>query len=116
MRFTIKAKLAVTFGVLIALLAGAGALSYTRMDALNDTISEVIDKSAKRVELMGTMKAAMVASIKSEKDAILASTDADLKEATDMAASDNAQFQKAFDALYAFASEDGKRRLDKIKA
>ena len=71
MRFTIKAKLAITFGILVLMLAGAGALSYTKLSALNDTITQVADKAAKRVELMGVLKAEMIGSIKSEKDVIL---------------------------------------------
>jgi methyl-accepting chemotaxis protein len=116
MRFTIKAKLALTFGILIALLAGAGALSYSRMSSLHDTISEVIDGAAKRVELMGEMRVSMIDSIKSEKDAILATNEQELAKASEMAHEDNEHLKKAYDTLHAIASDDGKRRLEKIKA
>ncbi len=40
---------------------------------MNDMIGDLVDKAAGRVEVMGQMKAAMLGSIKAEKDAILAS-------------------------------------------
>jgi methyl-accepting chemotaxis protein len=116
MRFTIKAKLAITFGILVLMLAGAGALSYWSLSLLNETITNVVEKSAKRVEVMGQMKAAIVGSIKSEKDAILASTDETIAKASESAKTSNAQFRKGYDELFNIASEDGKKALDGIKA
>jgi methyl-accepting chemotaxis protein len=116
MRFTIKAKLAITFGILVLMLAGAGMLSYTKLSALNDTITQVADKAAKRVELMGILKAEMVGSVKSEKDAILATVDEAIAKATADARTNNDDFRKAYSELYQLASDAGKRSLEKIKA
>ena len=43
MRFTIKAKLAVTFGLLILALVGIVALSISRLGTLNQSITELIE-------------------------------------------------------------------------
>jgi methyl-accepting chemotaxis protein len=115
MRFTIKAKLAIAFSLLVLMLAGAGALSYMKLSSMNDTIADLVDKSAKRVENMGHMKAALLASIKTEKDAILASDDAAIAAATTSARATNEEFRKYYGDLYSFASDEGKRSLDKIK-
>src|SRR5262245_5325909 len=115
MRFTIKAKLGITFAILVLMLGGAGALAYWSLSVLNETISNVVDKSAKRVDVMGQMKAALINSIKSEKDAILASTDEAIARASDNARAANALFRKGFNELFAMASEEGKRALESIK-
>ena len=46
MRFTIKAKLAVTFGLLILALVGIVALSISRLGTLNQSITELIEGPA----------------------------------------------------------------------
>ena len=115
MRFTIKAKLAITFGILVLMLAGAGVLSYWSLSVLNETITNVVEKSAKRVEVMGQMKAALVGSIKSEKDAILATSDETIAKASESAKAANTQFRKGYDELFNIASEEGKKALDGIK-
>ncbi len=116
MRFTIKAKLALAFTALVLMFAAAGALSYVKLESMNGMIGELVDKAAKRVEVMGQMKAAMLGSIKSEKDAILASEDAEISAAAAAARALNDEFRKYYADLHGIASEEGKRALEKIKA
>ncbi|WP_336969193.1 methyl-accepting chemotaxis protein [Brevundimonas aurantiaca] len=51
MRFTIKAKLAATFGILVVMLAVVAFVGVTRMSTLNTAISDVIAGPAKRLAL-----------------------------------------------------------------
>jgi len=50
MRFTIKAKLALTFGVLIIMLVAVTGVGITRMSTLNTAITDLITGPAKRLE------------------------------------------------------------------
>ncbi|KQM86273.1 chemotaxis protein [Sphingomonas sp. Leaf23] len=71
MRATIKMKLAVTFGVVLALLAGIVALSMTKMSAMNTNIVEVIDGPAARQVRNLTIKVKLNEMVRLEKNMAL---------------------------------------------
>ena len=48
MRLTIKLKLALAFGAIIALSLLLGAVAYTRLDAMNATLGALVNVNAKR--------------------------------------------------------------------
>lgn len=116
MRFTIKAKLAIGFGVILLMLIAAGSFSYLRLSALNDTIAQLVDKDAKRMELVDTMATLIVINSGAEKEAILASDDEKIRNFVEVAKKSQADFNSASASLNAIASPEGRLVLEKIKA
>ncbi|MFN6982207.1 MAG: methyl-accepting chemotaxis protein [Brevundimonas sp.] len=76
MRFTIKAKLAAGFGMMILLLVGIAALGIYSLGNLNQAITDVIAGPAARLETSQQGNIRLLESIRAEKNLIL-STSAD---------------------------------------
>ena len=74
MRFTIKAKLATTFGLVIALSVISGGVAYYELGELESSQQTVISQG-QRVAKIGDLQIELQAQIRSEKDAMLATTD-----------------------------------------
>jgi methyl-accepting chemotaxis protein len=78
MRFTIKAKLAAGFGMMIVLLIGIAGLGIYSLGNLNQAITDVIAGPAKRLETSQQANVKMLEAIRAEKNAILSTTADDL--------------------------------------
>ncbi len=74
MRFTIKAKLAAGFGVMILLLVGIAGLGIYSLGNLNQAITEVIGGPAKRLENSQQANIRLLESVRAEKNLILSTT------------------------------------------
>ncbi|MGN8001530.1 methyl-accepting chemotaxis protein [Sphingomonas sp. 22176] len=79
MRATIKLKLGITFGVLIALLIVVVGVSSTRLGALNQAITEVIHGPAQRLELAQQIESKLSYVIRQEKNLALTSDDSQMR-------------------------------------
>ncbi|KAK0357851.1 hypothetical protein LTR94_037750, partial [Friedmanniomyces endolithicus] len=71
MRFTIKAKLAAGFGMMIILLVGVAGLGIYSLGNLNQAITDLIAGPAKRLETSQQANVKMLEAIRAEKNAIL---------------------------------------------
>jgi methyl-accepting chemotaxis protein len=71
MRATIKLKLGLAFGLMITLLAAISVYSVLSLSQINDTMTRVIDGSAKRLEYALSASAAMSEAIRAQKNALL---------------------------------------------
>lgn len=78
MRFTIKAKLAAGFGMMIVLLIGIAGLGIYSLGNLNQAITDVIAGPAKRLESSQQANVKMLEAIRAEKNMLLATTAEDL--------------------------------------
>lgn len=78
MRFTIKAKLAAGFGMMIILLIGVAGLGVYSLGNLNQAITDVIAGPAKRLEGSQQANIKMLEAIRAEKNMLLAATAEDL--------------------------------------
>ena len=74
MRFTIKLKLAVAFGLMVALLAGTAGFGLYSLNILNTSINEVITGPAKRLELSQQANVEMLKVIRAQKNIVLSTT------------------------------------------
>src|SRR3989344_4311070 len=74
MRFTIKAKLATGFGMMIILLVGIAGLGISSLGNLNQAITDVIAGPAQRLENSQTANIRLLESIRAEKNLVLSST------------------------------------------
>jgi len=115
MRFTVKAKLASTFGVVILLSMIAGGVAYLK---LNDTVAttEHLSARAARLAKVGDMQASVLLQVRAEKNAILAATDAEQDKFASQILELREHVQKIKDEAYVGASEAGKKMLDVFSA
>jgi methyl-accepting chemotaxis protein len=115
MRFTIKAKLATAFGVIITLSMVAGGLSYqelTKMEASQQTIIG----QGQRISKIGDIQTELQGQIRAEKNAILASEAKDIEAAAAEMMTRRANAARITSELYAIASPEGKRLIDQANA
>ena len=77
MRFTIKFKLALAFGLMIILSAGMSVLAITNLSSLNSAITDIVQGPAVNLRNSSDLSDAVLKAIRGEKNAIL-NTDAKL--------------------------------------
>jgi methyl-accepting chemotaxis protein len=115
MRFTVKAKLASAFGVVILLSMAAGGLSYTKLSDMIATAESLVAGSA-RIEQSGELQRDILLQIRAEKNAILASFVSD--NLTDGLLTEFAKLRerglKTKDDIYARAAPEARRLIEKI--
>ncbi|MGG6892536.1 methyl-accepting chemotaxis protein [Rhizobium sp. BR 315] len=71
MRFTIKLKLTLAFGLLILLSTGMSVLAIMSLSSLNTAVSEIIQGPAANLRSSGDLSSAVLNAIRNEKNAIL---------------------------------------------
>ncbi|BCH64379.1 methyl-accepting chemotaxis protein [Agrobacterium vitis] len=71
MRFTIKLKLALAFGLLILLSCGMSVMAIINLSSLNSAITEIVDGPAANLRRAGDLSTAVLNAIRNEKNAIL---------------------------------------------
>jgi methyl-accepting chemotaxis protein len=110
MRFTVKAKLASAFGVVILLSMIAGGVAYTK---LNDMVStaEHLSARAGRLAKVGELQETVLLQVRAEKNTILAA-DADQDKFIGQIAQLRERALKVKDEAYAGASETGKKMIE----
>lgn len=115
MRFTIKAKLASAFGIVILLSMIAGSVSYVK---LNDLVgaSEALVSAAGRLEKVSDLQKEILIQIRAEKNAILAPSEAETDRIAAELVNLRGSFVKKREHVYAMASEGGKKLIDKLTA
>ena len=104
------------FGIVIILSAIAGGFAYVQIETLDATLDELVNIKAKRGILSEGMKSSVLNTIRAEKNLILAQTDEEIEKYGAELLSARKEFNDKFTELYALASENGRRTLDKIKA
>ncbi|AWM05813.1 methyl-accepting chemotaxis protein [Bradyrhizobium symbiodeficiens] len=110
MRFTVKAKLASAFGVVILLSMIAGGVAYFK---LNDmvTTAEHLSARAGRLAKVGELQEAVLLQVRAEKNTILAS-DAEQDKFIGQIAQLRERALRVKDEVYASASETGRKMIE----
>ena len=115
MRFTIKAKLATAFGVIIALSMVSGGLSFQELSKL-DASQQTIIGQGQRISKIGEIQTELQSQVRAEKNAILASETKDIEAAATELMTRRANAARVTAELYAIASPEGKRLIDQALA
>ncbi|WP_440637690.1 methyl-accepting chemotaxis protein [Bradyrhizobium sp. PUT101] len=110
MRFTVKAKLATAFGVVILLSMIAGGVAYLK---LNDMVAtaEHLSARAGRLAKVGELQEAVLLQVRAEKNTILAA-EADQGKFIGQIAQLREHAMKVKDEVYSSASETGRKMID----
>ncbi|MET4389237.1 methyl-accepting chemotaxis protein [Bradyrhizobium sp. F1.4.3] len=111
MRFTVKAKLASAFGVVILLSMIAGAVGYMKLADMVGT-TELLVSRAGRMEKAAELKEGVLLLVRAEKNSILAATDAEYDQFVADLAKNREALAKSKDEIHTQASESGKKLMD----
>ncbi|QOZ11581.1 methyl-accepting chemotaxis protein [Bradyrhizobium sp. CCBAU 51765] len=110
MRFTVKAKLATAFGVVILLSMIAGGVAYLK---LNDMVAtaEHLSARAGRLAKVGELQEAVLLQVRAEKNTILAG-EADQDKFIGQITQLRERAMKVKDEVYSSASETGRKMIE----
>ena len=115
MRFTIKLKLGLAFGLIIAILMGVAGLSILKLASLNTAMNNLISGPAARMDIAHSARSAYLDSLRHQKNLVIETDDS--KIATHEALAD--ERMKAFEALLAKgeanATEQGKAKWQELR-
>jgi methyl-accepting chemotaxis protein len=115
MRFPIKLKLALGFGVVILLAVGSGGLSLGKLASINDTIETIVGHDTREIVLAGELRAHLLLDVRAEKNLVLAKTDAEIdKFEAEMTKESNSVKKTLDDAISMVSHPDTKAILDKL--
>ncbi|WP_454624379.1 methyl-accepting chemotaxis protein [Bradyrhizobium cenepequi] len=114
MRFTVKAKLATAFGLIIVLSTVAGGVAYMKLGDMMATADSMVLR-ATRMERATQIEKDILLQLRAEKNAILG-TEADAEQFAAEAAKTREAAMKTRDEVYSLASEAGKKLLDAFAA
>jgi methyl-accepting chemotaxis protein len=115
LRFTIKLKLALAFGLMTFLLVGIAIYGSMSLGNLNEASGKMIDGPMRRLELALTANVAEVNAIRAQKNALLSSAP---EETTAFYKEADQNTQAMFDAVsegHSIASPEGKPYWEKLQ-
>ncbi|QQN65712.1 MCP four helix bundle domain-containing protein [Bradyrhizobium diazoefficiens] len=114
MRFTVKAKLASAFGVVILLSTIAGGVAYLKLNDMVET-AEHLSARAGRLAKVAELQESVLLQVRAEKNAILAS-EAEQDKFISQIAQLRERAMRIKDEAYKGASENGKKMIDAFAA
>ncbi|MCY1665270.1 methyl-accepting chemotaxis protein [Rhizobium sp. SL86] len=114
MRATIKLKLAVAFGFVIAMLIAIATLGVFSLGNLNATLENVVEGPATRLNLAQTMNNAQLQQLRQQKNMLLATDMKAVNEYATTAAAYRKEFDDAYQAVLLLATEQGKVLWNKL--
>ncbi|QCI99758.1 methyl-accepting chemotaxis protein [Agrobacterium larrymoorei] len=80
MRFTIKMKLAIAFGFLIAMLAGTAGYGIYSLGVAKDAMDQVVEGTVVRLDKVHQINALALVTVRSQKNIILASSPEEVQQ------------------------------------
>jgi len=111
MRFTVKAKLASSFGAVIVLAMITGAIGYVKLSSLSDAEERTVSQ-ALRLKMAADVMNGVQGQVRSEMRMISATTEKDAQDNYKTMVSRREKVLKLREELYGKASEAGKHMLD----
>jgi methyl-accepting chemotaxis protein len=113
MRFTVKAKLASAFGIVLLLSMVAGGVAYTKLSDMIATAEDLVSRSS-RMEKAAELEKDILLQVRVEKNTILSSSDAELEKFVVEMTKIRASAAKTRDEIFAIATETGKKLIDRF--
>jgi len=113
-RYTVKAKLATAFGLVVTLSMAMGGLAFFGIQSLGQQIDSVVNTQAKKLDLAQELKTNVLSDIRAEKNMILATSDEDTAKWANETQVRRDKIHSLSDEFYAIASPQGKFILDKF--
>ena len=106
MRFTVKAKLACAFGVVILLSMTAGGVAYMKLSDMVATAESLVSRSS-RVDKAAELEKDILLQVRVEKNIIVSTSDAETEQFVTEMGKIRASAAKTKDEIYATATDAG---------
>jgi methyl-accepting chemotaxis protein len=116
MRFTIKLKLGLAFGLIILLMVGATGYGIASLGAMNSTMTALISGPVKRLQTAEEVRTTILRVIRNEKNLILNRTIEDRKASDDKITEQSAAFEALLDTGDKISSPEGKVKYGQLRA
>ncbi|MDR3438325.1 methyl-accepting chemotaxis protein, partial [Telmatospirillum sp.] len=114
MRFTVKLKLSVAFGLTILFSAVSVGVGINNLSQLNNEINEVGKVWASRLTLSQKLDTLLQVEIVAQKNVIISTSDSDIGEYINSIQKMRGDIKATRDKIYSMASSDGKARIEKF--
>ncbi|AWL99623.1 methyl-accepting chemotaxis protein [Bradyrhizobium amphicarpaeae] len=114
MRFTVKAKLAVAFGVVLLLSMSAGGLAYVKLSEMIDTADNLVSRAG-RMDRAAEIEKGILTQVRSEKNLLLAS-DNEADGFVAEIAKQREALLKLKEEIHTAASPEGKKLIENFGA
>jgi len=113
MRFTVKAKLACAFGVVIILSGVAGTMAYTKLSDMMAGMADLTSRAG-RMEKAGELQKQLLLQNRAEKNLLSAENDSEAERFAAEMVKYRPVVSKTRDEIYATAAEAGRQMLDRF--
>ncbi|HBF31706.1 methyl-accepting chemotaxis protein [Rhizobium sp.] len=114
MRFTIKLKLALAFGFVVALLICSSVLGLRSLSSMNDAMGDTLEGPVERLRLAQELQLAQLQQLRQQKNVQLAQSEEEAKASVASGNAARAEFDAIFTAVMAKATEQGKVLWNKL--
>ncbi len=116
MKLTIRTKLILGFGVILAMLAISATISIQKLSAINDQLNRIVDYNSLKVQLAAELKTALLMSTRAEKNMILDDTVEGMRRHAANIDRYMAAYAESRQKLGAMADEKGRELLKELDA
>ena len=116
MRFTIKLKLFLTFGFMIAVLVGTAGYGIMSLGGLNTTLSDVLNGPAERLKLTQSLNNLQLQQIRQQKNMLSSASTTETNRYIGLSDEARKEFDATLGQILAKATEQGKVMWDKLSA
>ncbi|MCL6707602.1 methyl-accepting chemotaxis protein [Pseudomonas sp. R2.Fl] len=115
MRFTIKLKLFLTFGFMLAVLVGTAAYGIASLGSLNTTLGNVLTGPAERLRLAQELNVLQLQQIRQQKNILGSTSAAETNRYIGLSDQARREFDTALEGVLAKATEQGKVLWSKLQ-
>jgi methyl-accepting chemotaxis protein len=115
MRISVKSKLAGAFGLVIALTATVGGVSYVKLASLNDTVDRIVSERVHIYQLAEDTQKHVLESVRAEKDAILAPSDEETRRYIQVSGGEHAKALETIAEAKSAAKPDVAPYFEKVR-
>ncbi|MCF3638632.1 methyl-accepting chemotaxis protein [Rhizobium sp. TRM95111] len=115
MRFTIKLKLFLAFGFMLAVLIGTAGYGIMSLGSLNTTLSDVLNGPAERLKLAQQLSNLQLQQIRQQKNMLSAANAAESNRYIGLSDDARKKFDEAFEQVLGKATEQGKVLWNKLQ-
>jgi methyl-accepting chemotaxis protein len=114
MRFTIKLKLFLTFGFMLAVLIGTAAYGIMSLGGLNTTLGDVLNGPAERLKLAQTLNNLQLQQIRQQKNMLSSTSPTETNRYVGLSDDARKEFDATFQEVLGKATEQGKVLWNKL--
>lgn len=113
-RISLKALILTAFLLLLGMMGVTNYLGIFSLSGMNERLNNIVDVSAKKVQIVEEMRQDLLFISRAEKNIILAATPEEMDAFSSVALEKQTELLKYFDEIKALATEEGKQKLDQF--